>query len=294
MLWIFAATAGLLAAAGLGILLAEARRSRRGEGWMPGSLVGLLCAVFLVGLSVSCYYPYFRYLAPLLPLVALLAAQSVFRIFRAPWLAWTAVAALLWTNAASTLPARLLSDHVDMGRLAAADRSDQELARKRPPAWLGAPSLGEFFFHAGWRPEAPPSLALRSPLFDLLGEITHPFRGPIDALVDHLNAHKRPGDNFLIAYGEYPIAYHTGLAPLAFNPAVDPPRWVIFRDAWRFHDAYYFDNEDAVRAWVGKRRYRRIALDAIDTRYQNREEPDLHRFRTARRGPPVVIHERVE
>lgn len=294
VLIVFAATAGLFAAAGLGIILTEAREPQPRRGWMPGILVGLLCASLLLGVSATCYQPYFRYLAPLLPFAALLAAQSIFRVFNRPWLAWTAIALLIWTSAASTLPIRSLSDHVSLGRLAAAGQSIEQLAQKRPPAWLRAPSFAVLFFHEGWRPEAPPSLALRSPLRDYLGEITHSFQGPIDALVDYLNAHKKPGDRFLIPYGAYPVAYHTGMAPMTFDPAMEPPRWVIFRADWRFHDAYYFENDNDVRAWIGKRHYRRTTLDAIDMPYQNREEPDLHLFRTARNGPPVVILERVE
>jgi hypothetical protein len=41
-------------------------------------------------------------------------------------------------------------------------------------------------------------------------------------------------------------------------------------------------------------RYEEIVLDAVDTQYQNREEPDLHLFRTAREGPRVKLLRQID
>ena len=41
------------------------------------------------------------------------------------------------------------------------------------------------------------------------------------------------------------------------------------------------------------RRYRAIPLGGHDTRFENRESPDKHRFRTAEHGPALVILERL-
>lgn len=249
---------------------------------MPGALVALLFAAFLLGFAARSTYPYFRYLCPLLPLVAFLSAASAFALFRRPWLAWGVVALILTTNAASVWPARV-AGRFSFGKLILAGLSGEALRRIQLPAWLQAPNLEAALLHEGWKPEYPgPNLAARSPLVNYLGEISHSFTGPVDAIVAHLNAHKRLGDRFFTVYEEYPIAFHTGLAPQPYDPRAKPPRWFIPRAP------YGLPQKDLVE-WLSRRRYREIVLDAIDTPYNNRPEPDMHHFRTVREGPRVRI-----
>jgi hypothetical protein len=119
-----------------------------------------------------------------------------------------------------------------------------------------------------------------------LDEIRHPFRGPIDAVSEYLNAHKRPGDRFFMQFEENAVTFHTGLAAQRYNVLEPAPRWVILRPLWPVLD-------EPVAAWLNTAKYRRTPFRAIDTPYQNREEPDMHRFRSATEGPSIQIAERV-
>ncbi len=284
--WVFTLFLAIFAAFGLRLLIAEARRPAAERGWMPGSLVGLLCVVFIGSFSKTATYPFLRYLLPLWPFLLLLVAQSAFTLGRRAWVAWSLVGALILTNALSVWPIRLASEHAELGKLTAAGRSREELRRERFPRWLRGFDYYHAFGMIGWRPEAEPSLAVRLPLADYLDEIRHPLRGPIDAISEYLNAHKRPGDRFFMVFEEYPVAFHTGLAPQRFDPLEQPPRWLIIRPLWPLQD-------ENVAEWLNRAKYRRTAFRAIDTPYQNREEPDLHRFRSATKGPSIVIAERV-
>jgi len=284
-IWVFTLTLAAFGLFGLSVLISEASRPAGERGWMPVALVGLLCAVFVGFFSKIAPYPFIRYLYPLWPFLMLLAAQSVFTIFRRGWLAWPVVSLLCVTNAAAVWPIRLTADHIDLGTLASAGRRPDELRGKRFPAWLRGFTYDEAFHGAGWAPEGEPRLEIRSPLLDYVDEIRHPFRGPIDAISEYLNAHKRPGDRFYMVYEENPVAFHTGLSPQPFDPSKDPPRWIIHRPLYSLSDPRVAD-------WLNRAKYRRTGFEAIDTPYQNREEPDLHRFRSASEGPFILILER--
>ena len=292
-LWVFAAVLILFALFGLAVLLAETRKPAEDRGWMPGTLVGLLCVAFVAGFAITSIYPFFRYVTPIVPLLIFLSVQSAFTLLRKPALTWSAVVLLAATNALSVWPIRMVSEHLALGKLAARGRSFEKLGRENPPAWLGAPNLGVFFFYEGWKPEAPPSLEVRSSLAAFLEEITHPFQGPIDAIAGYLNAHKRPGDRFFVTYGAYPIAFHTGLVPAEYDPRARPPRWVCIRTVTPLRNIFHDDREE-VKQWAMQGRYEEIVLDAVDTQYQNREEPDLHLFRTAREGPRVKLLRQID
>jgi hypothetical protein len=285
-LWIFTVALVLFGGLGLGLLLGEAKKPPQERGWMPGALVAVLFAAFLLGFAAQGPYPYFRYLCPLLPLAAFLTAAALFTLLGRSWIAWPVLALLLVTNAASVLPLRV-GEKLGFGGLVQRGWEPEALRRIDLPAWLGVPSLEAAVLHEGWKPEYPgPNLAFRSPLADYLDEISHSFTGPIDSIVAYLNVHKRAGDRFFTYYGEYPIAFHTGLAPQAYDSLTQPPRWVIPRAPYPLGEAK--------KRWLDQRHYREIVLEAIDTPYQNRPEPDLHLFRTVREGPPVRIGVAVE
>lgn len=285
VLWVFMLPLGVFGLFGLLVLFSEARRPAAERGWMPWALVGILCAVFIGALSKLATYPFLRYLLPLWPFLLLLVAQSAFTLGRRPWIAWSLIGVLVLTNALSVWPIRLADDHFNLTSLAVAGRSREELRRKRFPSWLRGFDYYSAFYMFGWVPEAEPAMTVGSPLASYLDGLREPFVGPIDAISDYLNAHKRPGDRFFMRYEEYPVAFHTGLAPQRWNPFEQPPRWMIDRPIWPV------DNP-LVAEWLNSGKYSATSFRTIDTQYQNREEPDLHRFRSATKGPLITIGER--
>lgn len=137
----------------------------------------------------------------------------------------------------------------------------------------------------------------RSPFVDYLGELAGDFRGPVEGIVEYLNAHGDPDDLVAISYGDLPLKFYTpmrvmgGLTGEDLAPAADAD-WIILR---RFVVARERDGRvrDQLEAFVDPARYRRVELPIPETRFENREEPRLHRFRSAREGEPVVLFERI-
>jgi hypothetical protein len=134
------------------------------------------------------------------------------------------------------------------------------------------------------------------PLPRFLGEITHDFDGPIEGIVRFLRENARPDDVVAISYGDMPLKFYTKLRVIGALTGEDPETargadWIIIRrhtntDA----DARM---KQALERIVAAGGYRRREIDYPDTQYENREDPRLHRFRTApKRTPRVVIWER--
>lgn len=134
-----------------------------------------------------------------------------------------------------------------------------------------------------------------SPIPSYLYEITHDYDGPIEGIVTYLRANAAKNDIVAITYGDLPVKWYTGLRVVGglTGEPLDPvrnARWVIFRKhsvsdkalAVKWDMAQYFD--------PGK--FERIVIDYPDLPFENREEPDLHQYRTVRDEDRVVIYRR--
>jgi hypothetical protein len=153
---------------------------------------------------------------------------------------------------------------------------------------------------AGWNRFLPIGvvavhLAL-SPIPDYLYEITHDYDGPIEGIVKYLNANAVKGDVVAITYGDLPVKWYTGLR-VGGGLTGEPPdpvrdaRWVIFRK-------HSVSDKDLAVKWTMAQnfdpgRFERIVIDYPDVPFENREEPDLHQYRTVRDEDRVVIYRRV-
>jgi hypothetical protein len=134
------------------------------------------------------------------------------------------------------------------------------------------------------------------PITDYAYELTHDFKGPIKGIVSFLGANAQPGDVIAITYGDMPLKFYTALRVVGGLTGEDlslakEARWVIIRPH------RYCVDERRVRRYFLKnldlKNYRRIVIDYPDTRYENRESPDEHLFRTSETGYKVVILEQV-
>jgi 4-amino-4-deoxy-L-arabinose transferase-like glycosyltransferase len=139
------------------------------------------------------------------------------------------------------------------------------------------------------------ALVVRGPLRDFGYELTHDFRGPIEAIVEHLEENAEVDDVVAITYGDLPLKFYTGLRVIGgltgedLRPALEAD-WIILRRHTRSPV-----EKAALRYLLGNvdwDRYRKITLTSVDTAWENRAEPREHRFRTAERGKPVVIFQR--
>lgn len=143
------------------------------------------------------------------------------------------------------------------------------------------------------------ALIATSPLSRYLHELRSPPDGPIAGLVAFLDAHADPHDVVAISYGDMPLKFYTPLRVIGgltgeSLDGIEEARWIVPRH-------YTNTGEDArikalLEAMVRAHpeRYRRHVLAAPDMPFENREDPRLHRFRSApRRVPRVVVFERL-
>jgi hypothetical protein len=139
------------------------------------------------------------------------------------------------------------------------------------------------------------AIVLFSPMRHYFYEITHEFHSPTEGIVKYLREHGKPGDVVAITYGDLPVKFYTGMRVVGgltgedLSPALQA-NWVIIRQ----HFVCEKDRavEEYLSAHIHEEDFRRVSLDCFDTRFDNREEPDMHRYRTATDGPRVVIRQR--
>ena len=134
-------------------------------------------------------------------------------------------------------------------------------------------------------------------LLDYASELRHEFVGPMEGIVRFLDAHGSPEDTVAISYGDMPLKFYTDLRVVGGLTGEDlaPAReadWIIPRRRANTHEDRRVKAE--LRAIVRAGRYRRHVLDAPDTLFENREDPRLHRYRSAgAEVPRVVVFERL-
>jgi hypothetical protein len=130
-----------------------------------------------------------------------------------------------------------------------------------------------------------------------LHEIRHDYDGPIEAIVGFLDERAEPDDVVAMVYGDLPVKFHTGLRVLGgltgedLAPARDA-RFLILRR--HLVNEASGDVHRVLAELVRGGGYRRHLLDAPDIAFENREDPQLHHFRTVEGAPPVVIWERTD
>ncbi|MFQ5415406.1 MAG: hypothetical protein ACE5FL_00010 [Myxococcota bacterium] len=141
------------------------------------------------------------------------------------------------------------------------------------------------------------SWAATGTLFLHLVELRGEYQGPIEGIVRFLDEHADPADVVAISYGDMPLKFYTNLRIVGglTGENLAPARtanWIVVR--------HFVNNDvdrrirDELKGIVEAGGYRARRIDAPDTPFENRESPDVHRFRTApRRVPRVVIFERM-
>jgi hypothetical protein len=115
--------------------------------------------------------------------------------------------------------------------------------------------------------------------------------------VGFLHEHAGPDDVVAISYGDLPLKFYTRLRVIGALTGEDRDSakaadWIIVRRHTNTHaDARM---KQALAGILAAGDWRRREIDAPDTQFENREDPRLHRFRSApARVPRVVIWERL-
>lgn len=126
-------------------------------------------------------------------------------------------------------------------------------------------------------------------------ELTHDYDGPIEGIVRFLEQHARPDDTVAIVYGDLPLKFYTGhrviggLTGEDLAPARDAD-WIILRQ----HTVAPVSREvrETFRSYLSQAEYRRYEIDYPEIAFENREDPRVHRYRTARPPRKVSIYGR--
>jgi 4-amino-4-deoxy-L-arabinose transferase-like glycosyltransferase len=229
--------------------------------------VVLLAAVALGGLAGTVLSPhrFFRYIVPVFPVVLALSAIGI---------------ATMWTLgprmriAAAILLAALVSTNVLF-------------------VWSHA-ALGGVARASGMVTVRERQFQARVPIADLISELRDPPRGPVTAVIAYLQQHAGPRDVVVAAYGDLPLKFHTQLRVYGGETGEVPPPDIQPQWVWPRHLVVYA-NVRPVTDWIGRElesgRYGRVELQAIDRRWENREDPEAHIFfNPGPPGPRVVLY----
>lgn len=246
------------------LALSFARRTRS-----AAVFVALFVAGGAAGAMLS-PYRFFRYIVPVVPLIFALAALGLAHLWqRGRW--YKLIAALIIVAMMSSTAPRVVSHSLIA---AAAKASGLVRVQER-------------------------TLPMRVPLADFLGELRDPPRGPIAAMVGYLRDNAQAHDVLVTTYGELPLKFHTTLDVYGGETAQLPPVHVKPRWIWPRHRTKVYPAERAAVMWVEQELLRdafeRIELEAIDRRWENREDPEEHIFSNpGPSGPKVVLYRAVD
>ena len=127
-------------------------------------------------------------------------------------------------------------------------------------------------------------LLIHQPVINYGYELTHDFKGPMEGLVGYLQQYAQTTDTVTISYGDMPIKWYTGLHVIGGLSGddmqkVDHARWIIIRKHPNCNPGLKMANY--LKAQLQKRQYQKIIIDAPDTPYENREDPQNHIYRSA-------------
>jgi hypothetical protein len=140
------------------------------------------------------------------------------------------------------------------------------------------------------------------PLGNYLHEVTHPYRGPMEQLVELLVHSASPGDRVFITYGDLILGFYTSLeirggqSGRSLEAWVEP-EWVVVRSFFRFSDRPALRADSArMRAWLDNLpalHYRVVPGPLSDVPWDNIPEPQLHWYRVPEAGRPMIVARRV-
>lgn len=171
-----------------------ALRQRWREPWVQLAWVTLATTLLLNEVITGCKLapPYTRYLIVLLPSYAVLfAAAAAALTGRSLLLGMAAVAAVQFTTAPGAIVGMIVGE-------------------KSP---LYDPSVDR----------------LQVPMRGFLHELSSPYRGPLDCVMEELSARSRPSDDIFIEFEAEPIIWYTDLRVLRELPFTRPPDWIVLR-----------------------------------------------------------------
>jgi len=237
----------------------------------------LLCIATVVLMSLPHSMPLQQYIVPSFPLFFLLLAILLTSTFpKYPLLPGLVGALLIISNLIHVGPLiplkALVKDHPEWFQ--------------KSPYWQSA--------YAGLMRE----IKVKSVYFDYLHEISHDYRGPLDAVVEFFKTHGKPGDSCYIDHEAEALAFYTGMKMIS-NPDLSPqhsPDWIVLRG----EDHLFVRPEDLsskarnVKEVLQANAYTRIELDAPAIRVNNTYDIQIHLFYSPSSTDKITVYRRAD
>ncbi len=150
--------------------------------------------------------------------------------------------------------------------------------------------------HVMWGVALLGILTLNWPMTDFFYEITHDYNGPIEGIVQYLNLYGHDTDTALVVGEDLPLKLYTRMHIVGgangedLSPAINAD-WLVFRQ-------YIITPQsnrvaEFVRDNIPRNRYKLIRLPFPDIKFENREGPKEHLFRTSSDETMVAIYQRL-
>ena len=237
--------------------------------WRPFLVLVVFLGSYLLAVTAAPWF-FYRYTVGLLPVAGVLLAFMCARVLRWSRLVGAPITACLLLTAMAHMALPLPQPFFKLN----------ELAKRR------SFRVYDVFF----------------PLGNVVHELTRPYPGPMELLLNLLAHSAKATDRVFISYGDLIVVFYTGLEvrggqtgrPLEGWPE---PEWIIIRYPFSFVDRPVHRAEtERKQAWVqlilNTNHYVAMPSPATDTPWDNIPEPHLHWYRAPEGGPPMGVARR--
>ncbi len=235
-------------------------------------LLGICIVTLLLATSVH-PIPLQQYVAAALPLFYILLALIVTECFSGKiWLSSSLAGILVFTNLIHIGPLLPLKPLI---------QGQSKWFDENPYRKYAAQTFNR---------EIRPASVLSQHLY----QITHPYQGPLDHIVDFFKTHGDSSQSCYIDNEAESLAFYTGmkLIPKEALHAANPPDWIVLRGDQR-HLNRADDISKKLKTIIQSPLYREITLDAPAWRINNSYDIQLHKFRSPDFADRVHIYQRI-
>jgi len=160
---------------------------------------------------------------------------------------------------------------------------------KNHPEWFNKNSYTEYAYKSFDR-----EIRFRSVFYNHLLEISNPYKGPLDEIVNFFKIHGKPDDSCYIDNEAESLAYYTGMKVIHRDDikAHDAPNWIVLRGDYR--DAVKGNPRSPIaqnlRAVLQNNHYVKMELDAPPIRVNNTYDIQIHLFRSPSSADKIKVY----
>jgi hypothetical protein len=283
------------------------------EGAPDPAREGMLSMLVIVPLGAVlalsfCSQVFFRYLVVWIPVASMLVALCIHYLWACDILGRRMIcpliiAVLVCTNFLSVPPVTLIAPALSESFKRTSQRIDPMGHDVRAVQYLGASNA--LMRRTAYEHPFGTRGKDRSLWGEMIGELIEPVRGPMDAIVEHLNEKGTVGDTVWAGYGDLPLIFHTDLRVVSwYKTALEPESyrnadWILPRTFGRFYLLIEGERRLAAAGMFTagfmpylRQHFERNTLFAKETLWNNRPDPDSHYFRTQKGSPMVDVFHR--